>query len=236
MMSHEELRELIAPYVLGALPEDELPEVRSHILTCDECLTEAEHLAGATSSLALAVTDEPVPAGFTDRVMARVAADRVEPRPSSPHPLRRLLVAAGFAALSLTIVALVAALVGSRGELLDQRQVVAALVRGQGGIALHGKDAAGRAVRLSDGSIFVAAGLARPPPDKTYQLWFMRGACSPGSSGRCRIVSAGTFAVSDGLGVLRTSQDVRAYDDAAVTVERQGGAKRPHTSPVISSL
>ena len=42
--SHEEMRELVAAYVLGAVPAEEAPFIRAHISTCDECMAEAEQL------------------------------------------------------------------------------------------------------------------------------------------------------------------------------------------------
>ena len=47
--THDELRSLIAPYVLGAVPEDEVAMIRAHIVTCEECMAEAERFAEATT-------------------------------------------------------------------------------------------------------------------------------------------------------------------------------------------
>ena len=71
-MSHDELKSLIAPYVLGAVSPEETEYVRAHIVACDECMAEADSYSTVASSLALSVDEEPLPDGFIDGVMARV--------------------------------------------------------------------------------------------------------------------------------------------------------------------
>ena len=52
---HAEIKELIPAYVLGAVPPEEIPSIRAHILSCDECIAEADRFAETASSLALSV-------------------------------------------------------------------------------------------------------------------------------------------------------------------------------------
>lgn len=49
-MDHDEIRDLIAIYVLGALPSDESSTVESHVRTCLECCWEALRYSQAAVS------------------------------------------------------------------------------------------------------------------------------------------------------------------------------------------
>src|ERR687894_571654 len=97
MENHGEFKELVASYVIGAVPEEEAAGIRAHILTCDECMAEAERLAHVTSSLDLAVAPRAVPPGFSERVLARATADSV----SRQTPRRSAWWAAAFAVAAL---------------------------------------------------------------------------------------------------------------------------------------
>src|SRR5687767_11663059 len=90
--THEELKSLVAAYVLGAVPPDEVGLVRNHILTCDECMAEADQHAGAIDSLALAVEPAAMPPGFADRVMAEIAPAPEPGTAASPSPARTSLL------------------------------------------------------------------------------------------------------------------------------------------------
>ena len=63
------MRELVAAYVLGAVPAEEASFIRAHISTCDECMAEADRYSEVASSLALAVDSAPLPKGFADKVL-----------------------------------------------------------------------------------------------------------------------------------------------------------------------
>ena len=228
MESHGEMRSLIASYVIGAMPQEEAARIRSHILTCDECMAEAESFADVTSSLALAVSPEPVPPGFSDRVMARVAAERpVAARERGPARRRWSWAAALSAAALVAVVAVFAAAwLNARSDLARNQRVVAALLRSEGGLDLSGSgDAVGKVVSSEQGgSVFVAEGLDAAPEDHTYQLWLM-----------CEIHSAGTFEPESGIALLRTSRPLKGRVRAAVTVEPDGGSEAPTSTPVIIS-
>ena len=51
-MDHEELRDLLPIYALGALPSDELATVRWHLRSCGECCWEALVLTETAVALA----------------------------------------------------------------------------------------------------------------------------------------------------------------------------------------
>ena len=238
--THEEMRSLIAAYVLGSVPSEEAARVRSHIMSCEECFEEAESLAGATSSLALAVEPVPLPDGFQDRVMAKVKEMApAEPAPSAlpvrPLPARKRW---GWAGAGFAMAALFAifgfVLFDARSDVNESRELVASLLSSDG-IEVAGAGATGKLVQGEDGAVFVARGLSAPPEGKIYQLWKMSGSCAPGTRGPCQIQSAGAFEVDDGLVVSETGLPLGTFDDVAVTVEDEE-VEAPTGQPIMASF
>jgi anti-sigma-K factor RskA len=229
--THEEFKALLAPYLLGAVPSDEVPVIRAHILSCEECLSEADGYSTVTASLALAADPVPLPIGFTDRVMGRVA----ETKPAlDSRPARRRWRwgwAQAIAGASLVATAVMAfALINLNDDLSSNRDALSALVHSDEGFALQGQGAVGRVVPTTDGSLLVVAGLPDAPNDHIYQLWLLDKVCAD-----CAPVSAGTFDVSDGISIVETDRSLEGFDGAAVTTEPEGGSVAPTTDPVISS-
>jgi anti-sigma-K factor RskA len=224
--SHEAMKSLVAAYVLGAVPAGEEPSIRAHLLTCEECLAEADSYASAASQLALAVEPEPSAAGLEDRVLERVRSERVEATTTSPAPRGRFVLAW---ALGLACLLLAAgfgiAYLSARGDLEEQKRIASVLLRGDEGMKLQG-DGVAAVVPIEDGAVFVAEGLSDPPEDHTYQLWLLEGT---------EPVSGGTFDVDDGRALVEVDRPLEGFDGAAVTVEPDGGSPAPTTDPVMSS-
>lgn len=97
-MTHDEVRDLAASFVLGALDDDEMAAVRAHLASCSEPHTEFEELAGVLPVLQAAVPPVAPPPELKDRIMAAAAADlearraeaegaaAVAPAPAAPVP------------------------------------------------------------------------------------------------------------------------------------------------------
>lgn len=232
--THEELRSLVAAYVLGAVPPEEVRIVRAHILTCDECMAEADDYAGAIDSLALAVEPVAVPDGFSERVMARVAGtspattpeeSRAPAAPALPWWKRTPLMA-GAAVLVVLLALSVGGLVQARRDLARSEEVLSAVLHTEG-IELRGASgAAGEVVPKNDGAVFAVAGLQEAPGSHVYQLWFLRDG---------EPVSVGTFETRDSVVVMELDESFDGYDAAAVTIEPAGGSRLPTTEPVIAT-
>ncbi|MGH2806900.1 MAG: anti-sigma factor [Actinomycetota bacterium] len=241
-MDHDELRSLIPAYALGAVAEDEVGMIRDHILSCEECMAEADRLSEATGSLALAVEPVALSDGFADRVVALARPDAEE----EPGPLR--LVPSRWQRWSALVAAVAtgAALVlgvlylNARNDLASERELVRAaqVLRAPGGLTLTGEDVVAKAATVDDGSLFAATGLDTAPAGKTYELWLMRGpGCPSTTAPDCEVISAGTFEPSDGVAVLELDHFADDWDHAAVTVERDGGAEDgPTTAPIAASF
>jgi anti-sigma-K factor RskA len=234
-MSHEAVKDLIAPYVLGAVSPEEERQIRSHILTCDECTQEADSYAVVSAALPHSVDPIPLPVGFVDRVVAQVHDAR--PGTSSytsasrPPWYRRLTGWQVVASSGLLVVALILGgfLINAHRNLEQRQRVLTALLHHErDGMDLQGSSGAvAKVIPTSSGSIFVASGLHEAPADHTYQLWLIKGDGTP--------VSAGTFTMSGGVAVLESHLTLDAFQKAAVTVEPAGGSKKPTTQPVITS-
>ena len=74
----DEVRELAAPFVLGALDPDEAAAVREHLADCPEVHEEIAQLGGVLPALAASVPVVQPPDGLKDRIMAAAAADLAE--------------------------------------------------------------------------------------------------------------------------------------------------------------
>jgi anti-sigma-K factor RskA len=224
---HEELKALIAPYVLGAVPLEEEEEIRAHLLSCEECMREADDFSSASANLALAVEPKTLPDGFADNVLALVR-DETTPAPATAvRPARRWfsIPAFGIAALLIVAAVLSVVLVNVMGDLREERRITAALLRADA-IRLEGGGAAAAVVQETGGALFVARDLPGAPGDDVYQLWFLGGE---------RPVSAGTFEASEGRVELRTGMSLEGVTGAAVTIEPAGGSEQPTTDAVLSS-
>ena len=222
---HEEIKGLLPAYALGAVTQEELRAIRDHIVSCDECMAEADAYGVATEGLALSVEPVAVPSGFADAVLGKVARPEPAARPQ-PSPWNRWLAALGAASL-LIIGLLTAALIDARTDVERQEEVLAQILYDDRGMKLTGGgDAVARMIPTSDGGLFAATGLEEAPEGRTYQLWVIRDGAPE---------DAGTFEVADGTVVLEVENSLEDAEGVAVTIEQDGGAAQPTTDPIISS-
>ncbi|MDQ4095043.1 MAG: anti-sigma factor [Actinomycetota bacterium] len=233
---HEEIKGLIAPYVLGAVSPDEEALIRTHLRSCDECRAEAEGFEPVTASLAAAVDPVELPAGFAERTLQRVREDRGDAAAPAPAlaPARRPRLAWVFSAAALLIVAVVVALVALGGGGGTDPGEVAALLE-EPGLDLSAGDVEAKVVETDDGTVFVARGLDAAPEGKIYELWQMKGSCAPGEKGPCDVEPSVTFEPEDGVAMVEVPASLDDFSDAAVTVE-EGFVDQPTSDPVLSSF
>lgn len=230
---HEEYMDLVAAYVLGAIPPDELGEVAHHIASCGSCLEETKAHSAVIDEFSLTVAPVPLPPGFADEVLAlaqrREPSGAQTPEPSGAQvlPFRRRVLSGALAAVAAVIIGVLGAgFLDARSDLQKSRQVISALTADRG-LDLSGAGGAeGQMVPSGDGALFVAAGLPEAPAGRTYQLWALQGA---------KPRSLGTFGVEEGQAVVRIEDPVEGADGMAVTVEPEGGSDQPSTDPVMRS-
>ncbi len=224
---HDNIQSVIGAYAMGAVPEDEIPSIRAHILTCDECFEEAESYAEALAVLAESVEPAAISDGFADRVLAEAVGDRdsvvEKPRRFAfawPGALRT-----GLAVAMVALVGVSASYIRSIDKQREYQRIVTALVNDPGALALQGAGgASGLIASTQEGSIFVALDLGEAPEGRDYQLWLMQDGVP---------VPDVTFDVSDEIVVVESDRSLSEYDGAAVTVEPEGGSEQPTTDPVL---
>ena len=222
---HEEIQSVMAAYALGAVPDEEIPAIRAHILSCEECFAEAESYADTLAALSMAAGDVPLPAGFADRVIQQATEGSAEAAPTTRRRWSPGLVFAA-AAMTLLFVATGVALLDAVDDRDRYQDVIAAMVHDPDAIELTGPGGAEAIVSQTDrGAVLVAVDLGEAPPDRDYQLWLMKDGVP---------TAAETFDVEDGVVIVQSAHDLDGFDGAAVTVEPEGGSEQPTTQPVIS--
>lgn len=217
---HEGIKELVAAYVLGALPREEEAAVRAHIASCDDCLAEADALGEIAAGLVHTVEPAELPSGFAVAVMAKVL-----PEPAELRPRRRFTAAAWIGAAAL-VLGLGAGLIDARRELAERARLLTAALS-EDGMTLSGPGGArGRMVPADGGGLFVVAGLDEAPEGRVYQLWLLDDG---------HPVSAGTFDVDGGVAGLEVAHSLEGVEGVAVTVEPEGGSAQPTGPRILAS-
>jgi anti-sigma-K factor RskA len=210
-----------APYVLGALTEEEHEAFLAHLATCAVCREEVAALQAVAAALPAAAPQFSAPPELKRRVMSEVAQDARratgerearEPARRRPGGRARLVpaLAAGFAAVLAVVVVIAGGGGGSR--------VVQAHVSAPGASA---------SVRLSGGHAFLTVnGMPQAPPGRVYELWVKRAGSPEPTDALFTVTSRGDATV----GVPGGVSGVRAL---LVTAEPRGGSSVPSRAPVI---
>lgn len=228
---HDRIRSLIAAYALGSVPEDEIPAIRAHILSCEECFEETESFAAVSMTLTEVVEPVELPNGFAERVLAEIheeTARKDEPKRNWASISAKRLLLAGAVTIVIALLALTtSSYLGSLSRQREYQRVIAALIHDPNAFSLTGPGGA-EAVLAStaEGSVLVAVDLGEAPAGRDYQLWLMEDGTP---------VPAETFDVSDSVVIVELSREISGFDGAAVTVEPEGGSEQPTTEPVLAS-
>jgi anti-sigma-K factor RskA len=232
-----EHREIVASYVLGALPEDEHERFATHLATCDDCRSGVAELQVAADALPLAAVQLVPPPELKDRIMAVVGSEAQmqraaetrgdEPAAAPRRPwLRRSLLAirplpAAAAAAVLIALGVVGGVLLSGG---DSARTV------QGKVEIASAPNARASLQLSDDATKLSVRNMPPPPSgKVYQVWLKRPAQDPTpTTALFRVDSRGSADVEVQRGKLKGVEAV------LVTAEPDGGSMKPTSNPVIA--
>jgi anti-sigma-K factor RskA len=246
-MDRERFEDLKDAYVLGALPEEERLEFEQYLLTNPDLQTEVEELNAVAGLLALSTQDQEPAPELRRRIMDAVQAEAVQAEVQQPRASRwswltglwevvgvRDLALAGAAGL---VVGLFSWSMLLQGEVQDlqgrvqglQGQVQAQQAQGPQMIALGGagteQGARAEVVTLEDDrAVLVAEDMPPVPEGKTYQIWVIKGD-TPQPSGLFEPKGDSIAAVVE--------KPVEGADTVAVTVEPEGGSKKPTTDPML---
>ncbi len=218
----------VAPYVLGALEQDELRSFREHLAECATCRLEVAELQPVINELATSVPLVPAPAALRERVLESVRsqaevlsaagheADRPPRRARRWQAPRFALAGAGAFAAALAAVIVLLLGGGSSSERVIPGQATG-VARGAE-VALHKRG--GHAELL----------LAHMPPPgagRIYEVWLVRGGAPRPTNALFGVSAHGSSAVD-------IPGNLQGVKQVLVTSEPLGGSKAPTRTPVIA--
>jgi anti-sigma-K factor RskA len=218
-----------APYVLGALEEQELLSFREHLAGCARCRLEVAELQSVVDEIAASAPPMLAPDGLSRRVLETVRpqadvlnaagheADR-PPRALRPMRRRRFALAGAGAALAAAVAVVLAIVIGgsSTGERVIPGQGAGVARAAQ--VSLHRRD--GRAELL-------LSHMPQPGAGRIYEVWLVRGKAPSPTNALFGVSSAGSSAVD-------IPGNLHGVKQVLVTSEPLGGSPAPTREPVIA--
>jgi len=227
--NHARYGDDVAPWLLGALAEQERTEFERHLAACGRCREEVAALRPAVEALPLAAPPVDPPPELRDRIMREVeseaqlleAAGDEADRPPARERRRRPLFGSLRPALVGAFAAVVLA-VGVGGYLIGNAgsgggaHVVAAKVTfptAQASVRTEGDQAS-----------LQLANMPAPPPGRVYQVWLKRNGQNPRPTRALFVVRSGSVNIPGGT---------QGADQVLVTAEPPGGSLAPTSTPVI---
>jgi anti-sigma factor (TIGR02949 family) len=73
-MDCKAVQNIIFRYLYGESSADELRHIKTHLDRCRECRAESDIIADILERLRAGLPEDPVPEGFKERMLARIAA------------------------------------------------------------------------------------------------------------------------------------------------------------------
>lgn len=255
MTEHDQYREDLPLYAVGALTKEESERMKSHLAECSACSEELRSLNEAAAQIALAIEPATPNKHLKESLLSRLEGQRSEPLRSTrkARPQRVWFWAPALAAAVLVIV-LGMLWQHNRGLLRENRELTANLKTDE--LLLHRSQvlidtltaadaqrvtlvAAGTKPRPEASAIYspkarslvlLAANLNPLPSRKTYELWLLPASGS-------KPIPAGTFQPdARGSATLVLSQFGGGVvaKGFAMTIENKPGSATP-TMPIILS-
>jgi anti-sigma-K factor RskA len=212
-----------APYVLGALTDDEHEAFRRHMASCVICREEVVALQAVAAALPAAAPQLTAPSDLKQRVMSAVYEDarrlpRIETRRARRASLGGLGwrpalggLAAAAAVIALAVISLTSG--GGSGTRVIRAEALAPGARA--------------VLRLAGGQAELSiAGMPQSPAGHIYEVW-LKGSGGAQPTDALFTVSSTGDATVDVPGV------VPAIREVMVTAEPLGGSRVPTSRPVI---
>ncbi len=216
---HEERRDDLAAYLLGALDPAEAAEIEQHLAACEGCRTELEWLRPAVQVLPESVERLEPPAELRMRIMDEVESGAGAKQPVARRARKRLLglrPAVALAALALTVAAVGGYAIRDSGSGSDTTTVAAG----------HAPGVTAKMVREGETGTLRLANVHQLASDEVLQAWVRRGK---------RIESAQALFVPNRDGTATAVIDhMHDVNTVMVTAEPRGGSVQPTSAPIVS--
>jgi anti-sigma-K factor RskA len=227
---HDELRDDLAAYALGALEEEEAERLRLHLETCDDCRRHLRWLQPAVELLPRTVEQLEPPARLRESLMDVVHSEspqaaREPPRRAAGGWWRSVGLAlwrpatAVAAAAMLVVGAVAGYLLHEPGDGDNTATFAARATQGASPVT-------GTLERDGDSGILRVQGMPSLASDQVYEVWVQRdGRLEPSSLFVPRRDHTADAAVPSSLD---------GADAVLVTKEPRGGSSQPSSSPLLS--
>ncbi|MGH2955178.1 MAG: anti-sigma factor domain-containing protein [Solirubrobacterales bacterium] len=228
---YEALRDDLAAYALGALPEDDAAGLEEHLEACPRCRDLLRWLSPAVDVLPAAVPQLSPPSALRERVMA-VVREEAAPKPGPSRPERwwgrRPARAAPRPAIAVALVATLAvglaggyAIRGDEGG--EQPEITFVEARPLTG----DPNVSATLERRGDSATLHVHELPGLPPSKVYEVWVERGGVMEPST---------LFVVGkDGSGRAAVPGPLEGAERVLVTAEPRGGSQSPTSPPLLAA-
>jgi anti-sigma-K factor RskA len=225
---HDELRDDLAAYALGALEDGEAARLRDHLDTCEDCRRHLRWLEPAVELLPRTVDQLEPPPRLRDALMETVREESStaagEPPRGATAVRRRglgvslLRPATAVAAAAMLVVGAVA------GYLISEPGDSSSVLTAQA--AAGAPAASGVLEREGASGILRVEGMPSLARDEVYEVWVQRdGRLEPSSLFVLRRDRSGEAAVPGSL---------NGADAVLVTREPRGGSRQPTSAPLLS--
>jgi anti-sigma-K factor RskA len=229
--SHEQVRDDLAAYALGALPEPEAATLEQHLAECDSCRAQLRWLEPALDLLPASVEQHRPPGALRDRLMETVRAEAGREAPSDAVAKRRrfgLRLPALRPAIAFAAVAVLAVGIGVGYGLSDGGSNEATSGSASTEVVPLGPTSVGGTLERQGG--LATLRLERMPKlrrDQVYEVWIERG----------DQLEASTLFVLDSEreATAAVQGELTGADRVLVTAEPRGGSEHPTGAPLLEA-
>ena len=210
-----------APFVLGALTDEEQRAFAAHVETCAVCREEVAALQSVADTLGASVPQMRAPSSLKRSVMAEVRKDERVRRATSPRrerARRRQTRSWGIAGSALAAAAVVLVVLLSAGGSSPGTRVIPAQV---------GVPSADVSLKLTgDRAELDIANLPPTQPGRVYEVWLKRSGAPQPTDALFTVNRAGDATVG-------VPGSVAGVSEVLVSSEPLGGSTVPTRTPVI---
>jgi anti-sigma-K factor RskA len=252
-MLHDQVSELLAPFVLHAISIEQSEQIETHLLTCPRCRSEYDALQDVACALGNSVA--PLPEGLWNKIWAQLPSGQDDARTERPtlaiHELKRFgpsrrrrrepargwTAAAATATAAATAAAILGVVLvhtnhstsGPQNQDASSTSAVVAALETPGHRVVDLDNSAHRRLAqfvVADGhGYLVSSSLATLKDGETYQLWGIVGN---------QPISLGLLGRSPNQSTFTLVDDPNTTEQLGVTVEPAGGSVVP-TTPMLES-